>query len=453
MIAKLQGYVGGDGLAARARRGSVLTVVEFGGANVLRLVSSLILTRILFPDAFGLMALIAVVTGGVAMFSDIGIRASIIRHERGDDPEYFNTAWTLQVIRGVFLSAMIALLAPFAADFYDEPRLAQLLPVAGLSALIDGFTPTRVMTAARHLTLGRLTVLNLANQVVTLALTALLAWWLQSVWGLVFGILLGGIQRNISARLFMPGTPNRFTWNREAARDLIGFGKFVFLSTIATFFVRNGDRAILGKLIALDLLGLYNIALTLASVPMMLIGALTSKIVFPLYSRRKPHENAANRRKIFRARYALTGVAVFGSLLLVLLGDPLVRFLYDARYATAGGITVLIVIGFLPFVIVSTYNAILLANNRSDLHALVVVCDAVLKIGVLFLAIRSFGVVGAALAPAVSTLLHYPILIAMTRRYQVWDPKHDLLFAVLSVVIAGLGWWLYGDVLSTLVPN
>ena len=84
-------------------RGSFLTVLNFGGHNILRLGSNLILTRILFPEAFGLMALVQVVLAGTEMFSDFGIRGSIVQSSRGDDPVFLNTAWTVQIGRGVLL--------------------------------------------------------------------------------------------------------------------------------------------------------------------------------------------------------------------------------------------------------------------------------------------------------------------------------------------------------------
>ena len=67
------------------------------------LASNLILTRLLFPEAFGLMALGSVVLVGLQMFSDAGIGPSIAQSPRGDDPEFLDTAWTAQVLRGVIL--------------------------------------------------------------------------------------------------------------------------------------------------------------------------------------------------------------------------------------------------------------------------------------------------------------------------------------------------------------
>ena len=113
------------------------------GASVLiRLASSLILTRLLFPEVYGVMSLVWMVMYGLAMFSDVGLGPAIIRDKRGDDPVFLNTAWTVQAIRGAVLWGGSCLAASPMAAFYGQPELAQLIPVAGLTALIAGFNST-----------------------------------------------------------------------------------------------------------------------------------------------------------------------------------------------------------------------------------------------------------------------------------------------------------------------
>ena len=140
----------GDGFRARAMRGSVFTVLNFGGQNALRLASNLVLTRLLFPEAFGLMALVQVMLAGVQMLSDIGIRDKIIQDPKGDEPHVLNTAWVLQIIRGIFLWLVVVLLAAPVAGFYEAPELADLLPVAGIAAVAQGLSSTKVYAANKR---------------------------------------------------------------------------------------------------------------------------------------------------------------------------------------------------------------------------------------------------------------------------------------------------------------
>src|SRR6056297_1188757 len=107
-----------ESMKGRAVRSTGFTIIKIGGHNFLRLVSNLALTRLLFPEAFGIMAIVQVVLVGVAMFSDFGIKGSIVQDERGDDPDFLNTAWTFQILRGFVLGTVVLLAAGPIADFY-----------------------------------------------------------------------------------------------------------------------------------------------------------------------------------------------------------------------------------------------------------------------------------------------------------------------------------------------
>ena len=213
----LSTYLKGDGYAARTFRGSTLTIFSFGGQTLLRLASNLILTRILFPEAFGLMALVQVVLSGAAQFSDIGIRSSIVRDERGGETAFLHTAWTLQIIRGFLLAAAVFFLAEPAASFYDAPELANLLKFCALVPFIQGFNSTRMLSANRNIQFGRLTALMFGEQFLNIGLMIFLAWWLDSVWALAIGTVVGAAILAIGSHVVLKGESNWFALEKDAA--------------------------------------------------------------------------------------------------------------------------------------------------------------------------------------------------------------------------------------------
>ncbi|MEC8042461.1 MAG: oligosaccharide flippase family protein, partial [Pseudomonadota bacterium] len=237
MIDRMRTLAFGSGLMTRAFRSSAINAGGYAGFQFLRLLSNLVLTRILFPEAFGIMALISVVMVGLSMFSDVGTSPAIMRSPRGDEEEFLNTAWTIQIIRGICLWLAACALAYPVALIYGEPMLMQLLPVAALSLLIAGFNPTKLESANRHMQAGRVTLIELAVQVTGLIIAITAAWALQSVWALVISGLAAALTHLALLNRFLPGPRNRLRWEKEAAHELIHFGKWVFLSTICGFFV------------------------------------------------------------------------------------------------------------------------------------------------------------------------------------------------------------------------
>ncbi len=352
-----------------AMKGSFWTLGGYGMSQIIRLASSLVLARLLFPEAFGLMALVNVFMQGLEMLSDIGLGPGIIRHKRGTDPKFLRTAWTIQVIRGVILWLIACALAWPAAAFFGrtDPLAAGLihvLPVAGLMALLGGFSSTALYILNRKMEMRKLATLTLIPQIVTLIVS--IAWAIldRSVWAIVAGGLAGSLARLIMSHAYNQGPRDGFGWDREAARELQSFGRWIFLSTTVSFLASNLDRVVLGRLLTLGELGLYSIGMTFARVATQVATRLTNTVVYPLLAK---YQDDPVRMLTFatRARAAVlwaggaicSGFAVFA--------PTFFEVLYDERYAAAGRISQWLALYIWTWILNATIDRIPLALGRS----------------------------------------------------------------------------------------
>lgn len=425
----------GEGLFARVMRSSAWTALGYGASQAMRLASNLILTRLLFPEAFGMMALVSVFLVGLTMFSDVGTGPSILQHRRGDEQDFLDTAWTIQLARGVVLFVATCAMAYPVAVFYGHPELIWLLPVAGISLLINGFEPTRIETAIRHLKVGRVTLLDLISQVVGIVAMVILAYLFQSVWALVAGWIVSSLAKLALMTTFLSGQRNRIRWEKDAARDLMHFGFWLFLSTACGFLVAQGDKAILGKYLTLEHLGLYNIGFFLASFPLLLGQTVTGRILIPLYRESPPKASAENFAKIQRMRLSLTTALFVMLAIMAFSGEWLVGLLYDARYSDAGGILVLIAVIQIPQVIGMTYDQSALAAGDSRNYFVLTAARALLLVIGMITGAEMMGLVGALVGQCIATIAVYPILVWLARRHGAWDPLHDCIFAAVGLAL------------------
>ncbi|WGW04465.1 oligosaccharide flippase family protein [Tropicibacter oceani] len=432
----------GGSLSARVMRSSLLTVGGFGFSQVIRLVSNLILTRLLFPEAFGLMALVMVFLMGLGQFSDVGVTPAILQSKRGDDRDFLNTAWTIQVMRGFGLWAVACVAAWPMAWIYQEPILTQLLPVAALTLLIAGFKPTRMDTANRHLLLGRVTVIDMAVQLVGILVAILAAWLTGSVWALVISGVVGGIAEVTINSRFLPGERNRFRWEKAAADELINFGKWVFLATIAGFLFSQADKILIGKYLSLDTFGVYNIGYFLAAFPMLLGGVVTRKILIPIYRETPPTESPENFARLRKMRFAVTTMLMAMVTVLAAVGVWLVDLMYDPRYTMAGAVVVLLACAQMPMLIVQTYDQAALAAGDSRRFFVLAAARAVLMIACLIVGLETAGLLGALIGQGVAFVLAYPVVVWLARRMGAWDGLHDAIFAALGVACAAFALWV-----------
>ncbi|TNC44693.1 polysaccharide biosynthesis protein [Rubellimicrobium rubrum] len=446
----VRGLIGGTGLGVRLIRSSGLIFLGFSASQAIRLGSNLILTRLLYPEAFGLMALIIVFLVGLTMLSDIGIAPSIQQSSRGDDRSFINTAWTIQVIRGVILWLICCLLGVIAAWGYGEDQLRAMLPVAGLSLLISGFDPTRIETASRHLSMGRLTVLDLLAQVVGLAALLILVWIMGSAWALVIGGVLSSLIRLVIMHTLLPGQANWFHWERDAAVELITFGKWIFLSTLCGFIIIQGDKAILGKYLSLEALGIYNIGYFLAGFPQALAGAVMSRVMIPLHRECPPGTSAENYAKVRKSRALMTATVLTMQFVMAFFGVWLVELMYDQRFVAAGSVVTAIACMNIPYLIGMTYEYAALGrgDSRGLFHLLLP--KAMGQTILFILGLSYYGLPGALAGVWLSQIITHTLVIRLARQHGAWDPWHDLIYGMLGLILTGLALWYHWGELALL---
>ena len=416
-------------LKARAMRAAVWTTLGYAVSQAIRLTSNLILTRILFPEAFGLMAIIQVFMQGLAMFSDVGTGPSIIQNARGNEPSFLNTAWTLQVMRGFGLFIFTCLLSIPVAYVYDEPSLLTLMPVAGLSAVIAGFNPTKLVTANRNLFLGRLTVIEICAQIVSVAVLILLAWLMNSVWALVIGGLVAALIKLFLADRLIPGLRNKFRWDEDSLKSIITFGKWIFLSSIVGFFVQQGDKLVLASFMTTADLGVYSIAFFLASAPLALSQKLNQTIFFPIYSQLKSLPSIQLRPKILKARIAVCGLLLPPMLVLIIFGSQIVSHLYDARYWQAGWMMQILSVGYAVSV-TTNIGPFYLAQGNSKLFVITVMVKALVMALSMSLGGYLFGVAGVIVGISVSNIIFYIFLALVYHHFGLWLWKLDVIVII-----------------------
>ena len=430
----------GEKLKEKAMRAAVWTILGYGISQAIRLASNLIVTRILFPEAFGLMAIIQVFMQGVAMFSDLGISASIIQNRRGDDPLFLNTAWTIQVIKGFFLFLIMFAIAGPVANMYEAPILGSLMPVAALTSVISGFTPVKYHTANRDLLLGRLTLIEVISQFIAVVTLVALALWTRSVWSLVFGGLIGSAAKLFLVCKFMDGRRSALSWDSRSLRDIFDFGKWIFLGSVVGFFANQGDKLILASYMTKSELGVYSIAFGISSIIWALHSKINHHIFFPIYSNLRDLSSTELRPRVYKARVVMCAVLMPPLILLVLYGVEVVGVLYDPRYEMAGWMIQIISIGYIISV-ATNIGPFYLAQGNSRLMTILIAAKAAIFILCMLVGAELLGVVGVLVGSAISHLLFYFVEASVYRYYNLWIWELDCIFllTVLCVVIYSLG--------------
>lgn len=417
-----------------AWRGSTITGLGQLGSAAIRFGANLIITRLLLPAHFGLMALVTVFLVGLHLFSDIGIGPNIIQSPRGDDPRFLDTAWTVQIVRGVLLWAAACALAWPLARLYGQPALTALLPAAGLTALLGGLESTRVHVLNRKLSFVPITVLDLGAQLLSVIVMIGVALLWRSVWALVISNVASALFRTVLSHIMLGGPRNHLAWDREARHVLFSFGRWIFLSTALGFLAAQSDRLILGKLITVEQLGFYAIAANLAVMPLQFAQKLGQAVFFPVVAaamRRIDHDAREVRTGRSKLLLALVPAVALG----VAVAPDVVYLLYRPAFHAVGPLAAILSVGTWLAIVSTSYGVVLLAAGRPRALSLGLGAKLALLVGFLLFVAPRFGLTGVAVAVSLSELGTLLVNLIACRSLHAAAWPADLAMTALGAVL------------------
>jgi O-antigen/teichoic acid export membrane protein len=434
-------------LKHRVLKGGVWSLGGHGANQLIRFASNLVMTRLLVPDMFGVMAIAMLVFVGLSMLSDLGLKQSVIQSDRGAEPAFLDTVWILQICRGVLLCigalgvalslAYLARIGFFApGSVYSNPSLPSVVAALSVVPILSGLQSTKVLQANREIALSQLTKMELVAQVIGIASMFIWAAVDRSIWCLIIGQILSLLVLTTMSHLWMPGTSNRWQWDQDAARQIVHFGKWIMASSLLGFLVSNGDRLLLGALVTPQTLGVYVIAFSIFTAIEQVITKLISDLAFPALSEIRRSDPS----KFLAGHYRfLTFLAPFSYVCagtLIVAGQSIIDVLYDPRYKDAGWMLQLLAIALItmPFRLSAT-SLLALGFSRSffALSTLrVLTLFSLLPIGFML-----YGVPGAIVGIVLSQFAPVPMNLAYAIRHGFIDFRKEAVM-LLSLFIGML---------------
>lgn len=337
-------------------------VGPFATQQAVRLATNIVLARLLAPEMFGLMLIVNMLRTGTELLSDIGIGQSVVRTRRKLDDAFLDTAWTLQLIRGALLTAIMLALAGPVAQMYDQELKPILLVTSGIF-VITGLQSPALFLMQRNMELRRRAVYDITCTGVQCSLTIALAYVIPSVWALVWGLMFSAMFSTALSYALGARRLPRLVLHRASAGEIIRFGKWVFLATAIFFAATSTDKAFFGAVLPMAAVGVYSIARTFADMTTQLAGRLGALIVFPTIARfAGEHQAAADRIRRKRgptlALVALAmGVAIAGA-------DGVILLLYDPRYQSAAFMLPVLLLGVWFGTLAAFSESVLLGCDR-----------------------------------------------------------------------------------------
>jgi O-antigen/teichoic acid export membrane protein len=424
------------------------TLGGFAVERALRLGSNLVMTRLLAPEAFGLISMVVAVQLLVDMISDIGIRQSVVRHKDGEDPHFLRVAWTVQILRSGVVAGLVVLaalgfleLGPLLAapdNVYADPMLPGLVLASALPVLMRGAASVNVYLAARRLHLGRAVTLDICDPLISIPAMILFAQIEASAWALMAGMLVGAAVRLALSHILFPQPRMRLTWDSEIADELWRFGRWLIGASLAGFVARNGDRFILGALLSKTDFGFYAIAAIWVQTGAVVLTKLADQVIFASVSELYRTSAAGLRRVLGRLRLGFDALCVAGFLVAFFLGSWFVELLYPPAYAAAGAMISLLAFRLLALRYLPL-GAVLLAAGDSRSTMYVTMLRALWMLSAPIAAWYALGLDAMLIAAALTPLAGAPLLLRRVAPHlggRVLRTDYAIMAAILAAGLA-----------------
>ncbi len=396
----------------QAARGVAWSAAGNWGYQVATLVVFAMLSRLLDPAAFGLVALAAVFTGLMKVVADQGMADALV--QRADlDPVHMDTAFWVSLGMGAVLAVLLSSTAWLIADLVNEPGLGPVLSVMSLSLIFSGLGSVQRAILSREMRFASLTLRSLASVVaggivgVTAALGGL------GVWSLVAQVLTFEIVGVVALWGASDWRPSR-RFSKLHFRELFSFGANVMGFKLLRFFNRRADNLMIGAFLGATALGFYVIAYRLLSLIINITTSVIGSVAFPVFSRIQ-----GSRERIQSAYYKTVGLISVMSfpvfMGLIVIAPEATRLVFGSQWnASVPVMRVLAIAGLLQSVLFINSTVIKSLGKPSWRVAIMGVTAALLVAG--FAVAVQWGIVAVASALVVVTYVTAPAWLLATHR-------------------------------------
>ena len=421
------------------------TVGGFGSAQAVRFVSYVILTRLLTPEIFGIMAIVNSVRTGIDLITDVGVGQNIVQNENAEDPDFYNTAWTLKIIRGFILSIICAAVSIPLAHFYSSSILAVILPVASIYFISEGFAFVSLFLLQKRLKVTAVNIVMFIFEIITDGILVGLAYFYRSIWAMVIGLVIASVARTIISFFVLKNVQIRFFISKRYAAQILHFGKWVFLTSIVYFLSMNFDRLYMGKVVPFALLGVYGVARSVSNMMVTLVAQLCNLIVFPYVSSLSSVPKEELHRRLGSVRPKLLLATAVGLASFAAIADFPVKVIYDSRYQAAAQMLPFLVLGVWFSTLCNINESVLLGYGKPQY----ITASSAFKFAWMLIGLPTafalYGIFGIILVVALSDLFRYMPLFVGQIRLRFSFISQDLILTVvmfgLFAFFVWLRWW------------
>lgn len=402
------------------------------------LVTTLLLAYFLTPNAYGLMAMIAVFIAIASSLMESGFRQALIRLKEVTQDD-LNTAFYSNLMLGALAYLLLYFAAPHIAIFYNEPQLINLIQVLGLVILINSFEVIQVAIFHRQMNFKAQLMIGLPAALISACMAIGLAYWGVGVWALVAQMLISALITVILLWWISEWRPTK-SFSLSSFSSMYNFSYKLFLSSLLDTVFRNLYIIVIAKLFSTSIAGLYFFAEKIRELILNQLVSAIQNVTYPALA--SIQDDNVRLKAGYRKVISITTFLLFPTLtLLAALAQPLFSLLFPEKWWPAVPYFQLLCLAGLLYPLHSINLNILKVKGRSDLFLYLEIIKKIILVIILFISYH-YGVIGILIGQIISSILSYipnSYFSAKLINYSIREQIKDFLPAlVLSIIVSGI---------------
>lgn len=391
-------------------RGSIWMIAMRWAIRLIGIVSTIILARLLTPADFGVVAMAMLFVGIVEVLGETGQQAALIRHPN-PVREHFDTAWTIQVLSGLILGAIVFAGAGFAGDYFGDPHTIPLIQVLSLRVFIGGFENIGTVLFRKELDFAMEFRYGVYRKLLSFVITIGLALYLRNYWALIGGILGGQILTIGISYLLHPYRP-RISFTR--VKEIWHFSFWSWVITVGAFIYNRADQYVISASGSTALMGQYQVSGELAKMPGTELVQPLARALLPTYSRLNQNVNEL-KKSFMNVLSAIILVSVSSGVGITLVANDLVLVLLGEQWIEAAYFIVWLALASAITACSHSVFLILATMDRQRRAAVQAWWRLILMLPLLLISMKMYGPKGIAPAYLVAVTLLAPTYFLMLR--------------------------------------
>ncbi len=367
-----------------------------------------VLARLLVPSQFGLFGIATLFLNFLEILTETGVNIILVQ-VREQIEEFIDSAWVVSIIRGVILFVIILVSAPVVANFFKTPQALEIIMLIALVPLIRGFINPAEIKLQKDLKFKYEFIFRSSIFFVDSMVAIFFIIFTHSVYGLVLGLLAGSIFEVITSFIFIKPTP-KLRFNKHYVNDILHKGKWVTSYSILGYFGDQGDNIVVGKLLGISSLGIYQMIYKISILPLSEISDAVNRVVFPIYV--KIANDKKRLQKAFFKTSLLTTflVTILGLIIFLFPKEIILIVLGDRWISGAEVLRILSIYGILHAFAGSITPLFLAVQKQNYVTVMSFIRFAILAVTIFPLVIK-FGIIGAGYSVLLSVFGEIPVVV------------------------------------------